>query len=48
MLNLAKLPVRKSNVALRVSKGHFATNHSHINYLIDVTRLSTSPKLTWL
>ena len=37
MLNLAKLPVRKSNVALRVSKGHFATNHSHINYLIDVT-----------
>ena len=27
MLNLAKLPVRKSNVALRVSKGHFATNH---------------------
>ena len=37
MLNLVKLPVRKSNVALRVAKGHFATSHSHINYLIDVT-----------
>lgn len=37
MLNLVKLPVRKSNVALRVCKGHFVTNHSHINYYIDVT-----------
>lgn len=37
MLNLVKLPVLKSNVALRVSKGHFVTNHSHINYYIDVT-----------
>lgn len=37
MLNLVKLPVQKSNVALRVSKGHFVTNHSHINYYIDVT-----------
>ena len=37
MLNLVKLPVRKSNVALRVAKGHFVTNHSHINYYIDVT-----------
>lgn len=37
MLNLVKLPVRKSDVALRVSKGHFVTSHSHINYYIDVT-----------
>lgn len=37
MLNLVKLPVRKSDVALRVCKGHFATKHSHINYYIDVT-----------
>ena len=44
MLNLAKLPVRKSNVALRVSKGHFATNHSHINYLIDVTFQKEPPQ----
>lgn len=37
MLNLVKLPVRKSDVALRVCKGHFATSHSHTNYYIDVT-----------
>ena len=37
MLNLVKLPVRKSDVALRVCKGHFATAHSHTNYYIDVT-----------
>lgn len=37
MLNLVKLPVRKSDVALRVSRGHFVTSHSHINYYIDVT-----------
>ncbi len=37
MLNLVKLPVRKSDVALRVCKGHFATKHSHTNYYIDVT-----------
>ena len=28
---------RRGNVPLRVAKGHFATNHSHINYYIDVT-----------
>ena len=27
----------EGNVALRSVEGHFATNHSHINYLIDVT-----------
>ena len=37
-LNLIKLPVRKGNVALKIAPGHFATNHSHINYYIDVTR----------
>ena len=42
-MNLVKLPTGKSNLQLRVSKGHyvvpghFATNHSHINYYIDVT-----------
>ena len=25
------------NVALRVIPGHFATNHSHINYYVDLT-----------
>jgi orotate phosphoribosyltransferase len=33
-----ELPVRRGNVPLRVVKGHFATNHSHINYYIDVTK----------
>lgn len=28
---------RHGNVPLRVAKGHFATNHSHINYYIDIT-----------
>lgn len=41
MLNLVKLPVRKEDVALRVAKGHFVTNHSHINYYIDVTFLKS-------
>lgn len=36
-MNLVKLPTGKSRLALRVSKGHFATSHSHINYYIDVT-----------
>ena len=36
-MNLVKLPTGKSNLQLRVSKGHYATSHSHINYYIDVT-----------
>ena len=26
-----------SNIPLRIAKGHFATNHSHINYYVDMT-----------
>ena len=26
-----------SSIPLRIAKGHFATNHSHINYYIDMT-----------
>ena len=37
MIELKKLPVQYGNVALRYAKGHFATNHSHINYYIDIT-----------
>ena len=37
MIEFQKLPSKKGNVALRYAKGHFATNHSHINYYIDVT-----------
>ncbi|MGN0983863.1 MAG: phosphoribosyltransferase [Gemmiger sp.] len=36
-ISLVKLPTRKENLLLRVSKGHYATSHSHINYYIDVT-----------
>ena len=30
-----------SDVTLKVVPGHFATNHSHINYYIDITTLKT-------
>ena len=36
-MNMVKLPTKKGNLFLRVAQGHFATNHSHINYYIDVT-----------
>lgn len=32
-----KVRTKQHNLHLRVLKGHFATNHSHINYCIDVT-----------
>ncbi len=32
---------RRGNVPLRVARGHFATNHSHINYYIDITYQKT-------
>ena len=37
MIQLVKLPVQKGNAPLRIAKGHFVTNHSHINYYIDIT-----------
>ena len=37
MVELKHLERRRSNVPLRVARGHFATNHSHINHYIDVT-----------
>ena len=30
MINMVKLPTSKSELFLRVAKGHFATSHSHI------------------
>ncbi len=41
MIHLADLPVRHGNVPLRIARGHFATNHSHINYYIDITYQKT-------
>ena len=37
MIELKNLPVRRGGVPLRYAQGHFATNHSHINYYIDIT-----------
>ena len=34
--SITKIKTNKSNLFLRVAKGHFATNHSHSNYYIDV------------
>lgn len=36
-INTTKIRTKHKNLFLRVSKGHFATSHSHINYYIDVT-----------
>ena len=36
-INTTKIRTKNKNLFLRVSKGHFATSHSHINYYIDVT-----------
>ena len=36
-----KIPTKHRNLFLRVSEGHFATSHSHINYFIDVTTQKT-------
>ncbi len=41
MIQLDHLPVRYGNTPLRVARGHFATNHSHINYYIDITYQKT-------
>lgn len=41
MIDLVHFPVRYGNTPLRVARGHFATNHSHINYYIDITYQKT-------
>lgn len=39
--NAYKIRTKRDNLFLRVSPGHFATSHSHINYFIDVTAQKT-------
>ncbi len=39
--NPYKIKTKHRNLFLRVTKGHFATSHSHINYFIDVTTQKT-------
>lgn len=34
--NINKIKTNRPNLYLRVAKGHFATNHSHSNYYVDV------------
>ena len=41
MVDIKELATRRGNVPLRYARGHFATNHSHINYYIDITYQKT-------
>ncbi|MBQ4642176.1 MAG: orotate phosphoribosyltransferase [Oscillospiraceae bacterium] len=41
MINLMEYSNLRGNVPLRYARGHFATNHSHINYYIDITYQKT-------
>ncbi len=41
MIEIKDLAIRRGKVPLRLAKGHFATNHSHINYYIDITYQKT-------
>lgn len=36
-----KIPSTSGRITLKVVPGHFATNHSHINYYVDMTTLKT-------
>lgn len=35
---------KNPNVVMRIINGHFATNHSHINYFVDMTMLKARQK----
>ena len=41
MIEITQLPIRRGKVPLRIARGHFATNHSHINDYIDITYQKT-------
>ena len=41
MIEIKNLSITRGKVPLRLAKGHFATNHSHINYYIDITYQKT-------
>ena len=46
MITLMNLPIRRGNAPLRIARGHFATNHSHINYFVDITPPLPLPNFT--
>ena len=37
MIDLKEFVNMRGNVPMRYARGHFATNHSHINYYVDIT-----------
>ena len=41
MINLMELKNPRCKAPLRYAQGHFATNHSHINYYVDITYQKT-------
>ena len=41
MIKLMEMRTQYSGVPLRYAQGHFATNHSHINYYVDITYQKT-------
>lgn len=41
MITMMNLPIRRGKAPLRIARGHFATNHSHINYYVDITYQKT-------
>jgi len=41
MMKYEKIHTLGTNTALRVVKGHFATNHAHTNYYIDLTMIKS-------
>ena len=40
-INYTKIYTAGCDAPLKIRKGHFASNHAHINYYIDVTTLKT-------
>ena len=41
MIKLTEMQKRPGSAPLRYATGHFATNHSHINYYVDITYQKT-------
>ena len=41
MITLTEVMTPHSSAPLRYARGHFATNHSHINYYVDITYQKT-------
>ena len=40
-LKYEKIYAPGTDVGLKVTKGHFATNHAHTNYYIDLTTIKS-------